>query len=66
MKKNNVSEYMVLVHGCGEPRVFHETFELANNEAIRLAEKHPNKVVSVLSVCSQVIGRVRIEQWELQ
>jgi len=50
--------YMVLVSGSGEPRHVHTSHKSAIDEAHRLADRHPNRLVRVLQITDQYEGKV--------
>lgn len=51
--------YMILVEGRGEPKKVHRTYEVAYEEANRLAIKEPNRLVRILLIDKQIRGEVK-------
>lgn len=54
----NTVGYMVLVSGSGEPRHVHTSHKSAIDEAHRLADRHPNRLVRILQITDQYEGKV--------
>jgi hypothetical protein len=57
-KKDNSVPHMVFVDGGHVPCVVHHSLKDARNEAKRLAEKHPNRIVRVFQIMEQYRGDV--------
>lgn len=54
--------YMVFVEQGSAPAKVHSDSGDAFTEARRLAMKHPEKIVTVLEIKQQMIGRVQVEE----